>query len=140
MSLIETIQDKYNELNTVAGNGLLGSVRQKAFAQYNKMGIPTSRNEEWKYTRLGSLTNKNYALQTTTVLPSADVIDNIRLKSESAAELFFVNGVFPPVAAAMSMITEPLRILFNISSVINIGAFFPGIQKRHSFTCIYAVF
>lgn len=94
MSLVETIQDKYNELNTIAGNGLLGSVRQKAFAQYNKMGIPTSRNEEWKYTRLASLTNKNYTLQTTTVLPSADVIDNIRLQSESAAELFFVNGVF----------------------------------------------
>lgn len=94
MSLIETIQDKYNELNTIAGNGLLGSVRQKAFAQYNKVGIPTSRNEEWKYTRLASLTNKNYTLQTTTVLPSAEVIDSIRLQSESAAELFFVNGVF----------------------------------------------
>ena len=60
MSLVETIQDKYKELNVTAGNGLLGNVRAKAFEHYNKLGIPTSRNEEWKYTRLTSLTNKNF--------------------------------------------------------------------------------
>jgi len=94
MSLVETIQDKYKELSTVAGNGLLGSMREKAFEHYNKLGIPTSRNEEWKYTRLTSLANKNFRLQTTTVLPSDEVLSSIRLRSDSAAELFFVNGVF----------------------------------------------
>jgi Fe-S cluster assembly protein SufD len=94
MSLTETIQNKYSELNAIAGNGLLGSMREKAFEFYNKTGIPTSRNEEWKYTRLASLTNKNYALHTTAVLPSDEVLKSIRLKSENAAELFFVNGVF----------------------------------------------
>src|SRR5207342_3468396 len=94
MSLTETIQNKYSELNAIAGNGLLGSMREKAFEFYNKTGIPTSRNEEWKYTRLASLANKNYALHTTAVLPSDKVLESIRLKSENAAELFFVNGVF----------------------------------------------
>src|SRR5205809_5809794 len=94
MSLIETIQDKYNELNAIAGNGLLGNVRAKAFEHYNKLGIPTSRNEEWKYTRLTSLANKNFELHTTTALPSDKVLSSIRLQSECSAELFFVNGVF----------------------------------------------
>ncbi|HEX5151014.1 MAG TPA: Fe-S cluster assembly protein SufD [Parafilimonas sp.] len=94
MSLAETIQDKYKELNTIAGNGLLGSMREKAFEHYNKLGIPTSRNEEWKYTRLTSLVNKNFTLQTTTVLPSDEVLNNIRLQSDNAAELYFINGVF----------------------------------------------
>lgn len=94
MSLTETIQNKYNELNAIAGNGLLGSVREKAFEHYNKLGIPTSRNEEWKYTRLSSITNKNYALHTTAVVPSEETLNNIRLQTECAAELFFVNGVF----------------------------------------------
>ena len=94
MSLVETIQDKYKELSTVAGNGLLGSMREKAFEHYNKLGIPTSRNEEWKYTRLTSLVNKNFALQTTTALPSDEVLNSIRLQSDSAAELYFINGVF----------------------------------------------
>ena len=94
MSLAETIQEKYNELNIIAGNGLLGSMRAKAFEQYNKSGIPTLRHEEWKYTRLNSLTNKDFELHTTAVLPSGKILNSIRLQSEYAAELFFVNGVF----------------------------------------------
>ncbi len=94
MSLVETIQDKYNELNTFAGNGLLGSMREKAFEKYNKSGIPTSRHEEWKYTRLTSLANKNFELNATAILPSDEVLNSIRLQTEYAAELFFINGVF----------------------------------------------
>jgi Fe-S cluster assembly protein SufD len=94
MSLADTIQDKYNELNAIAGNGLLGSMREKAFESFNKLGIPTSRNEEWKYTRLAPLANKNFALHTTTNLPSEETLKSIRLQTEYAAELFFVNGVF----------------------------------------------
>lgn len=94
MSLTETIQNKYNELNAVAGNGLLGSIRAKAFELYNKSGIPTSRNEEWKYTRLTGLTNKNFSVHTAAVVPSEETLNNVRLQAEFAAELFFVNGVF----------------------------------------------
>ena len=94
MSLTETIQDKYNELNAVAGNGLLGSLREKSFELYNKSGIPTSRNEEWKYTRLTGLANKNFSVHTTAVVPSTETLNNVRLQNEFAAELFFVNGVF----------------------------------------------
>jgi len=94
MSLIETIQNKYNEFSAVAGNGLLGNMRAKAFEHYNKLGIPTSKNEEWKYTRITPLTNKNFQLHTTAVLPSKEVLNNIRLQIEYAAELYFVNGVF----------------------------------------------
>jgi len=94
MSLTETIQDKYNELNAVAGNGLLGSMRAKAFELFNKSGIPTSRNEEWKYTRLTGLANKNFSVHTTAAVPSKETLNNVRLQTEFAAELFFVNGVF----------------------------------------------
>ena len=94
MSLTETIQTKYNELNAIAGNGLLGSVRAKAFENFSKMGIPTSRNEEWKYTRLTGITNKNFALHTTATLPDETALNNIRLQQDFAAELFFLNGVF----------------------------------------------
>ena len=41
--------------------------------------------------------------------------------------LFFASGVFPPVDAAKSTITLPLRIDCTISSVMRIGAFLPGI-------------
>lgn len=111
MSLTETIQDKYNELNAAAGNGLLGSLRAKAFELFNKSGIPTSRNEEWKYTRLTGLTNKNFAVHTTAVIPTKETLNNVRLQTESAAELFFVNGVF---VKGISTFTNDALVVLNL--------------------------
>jgi len=111
MSLTDTIQDKYNELNAVAGNGLLGSLRQKSFELYNKSGIPTSRNEEWKYTRLTGLANKNFSVHTTAVVPSTETLNNVRLQNEFAAELFFVNGVF---VKEISTFTNDALVVLNL--------------------------
>ena len=111
MSLTDTIQDKYNELNAVAGNGLLGSLRQKSFELYNKSGIPTSRNEEWKYTRLAGLANKNFSVHTTAVVPSTETLNNVRLQNEFAAELFFVNGVF---VKEISTFTNDALVVLNL--------------------------
>jgi Fe-S cluster assembly protein SufD len=94
MSLVEAIQDKYNELKATAGNGLLSNVRAKAFEHFNKSGIPTLRNEEWKYTRLTGLVNKDYTLYTNADAAEKETLNSIRLESEYAAELFFVNGAF----------------------------------------------
>src|ERR1044071_4050322 len=93
MSLVNTIADKYSEIQSQNGNVLLHDLRQKGYEAYNRMGFPTQRHEEWKYTRLNALVNKNYKLPAA-VTPSADVLANIRLQKSPAAELFFVNGVF----------------------------------------------
>jgi len=111
MSLTETIQNKYNELSAIAGNGLLGSVRAKAFENFNKLGIPTSRNEEWKYTRLTGITNKDFALHTATALPAETALNEIRLQKDCAAELFFVNGVF---AKEISKINSDALVVLNL--------------------------
>jgi Fe-S cluster assembly protein SufD len=93
MSLTDNIADKYLELESQNGNALLHNVREKAYESYNRMGIPTQRHEEWKYTRLNALVNKDYSISKT-ALPSAETIAGIRLQQSPAAELFFVNGVF----------------------------------------------
>src|SRR5258706_1559821 len=93
MSLTDTIQNKYSELQSQNGNALLHTIRQKAYEAYNRMGIPTQRHEEWKYTRLNALVNKDYSLSNAAPL-SAETIANIRLQQSPAAELFFVNGIF----------------------------------------------
>lgn len=126
MSLTETIQDKYNELNAVAGNGLLGSVRAKAIEVFNKSGIPTSRNEEWKYTRLTGLTNKNFALHTTAILPSEERLNNARLQTATAAELFFVNGVF---IKDISTINSNALVVLNLHEAAE-GEYKPYVQQH----------
>ena len=49
---------------------------QKAFETFNQLGIPTVRNEEWKYTRIGGLFNKDFKLAV-----SADALDQKDLET-----------------------------------------------------------
>src|SRR5215831_17005604 len=96
MNAIEIIKQKFDELQATSKNGL-SDVRQSAFNEFNKLGIPTSKHEEWKYTRVSSLFNKEYNLvngKSNSSINSKD-INAIRLPGfEEANELVFVNGVF----------------------------------------------
>lgn len=92
--LKELIQNKYNN-EAFDGNGSLQSLSQKGIQLFNEQGIPTVKHEEWKYTRIANVLNKDfsYAVNATAVT-KADV-DAVRLPgNESANELVFINGIY----------------------------------------------
>ena len=97
MSTIETFKERFNQYQ--AGNGTSGltTIRRNAFDTFNQMGIPTSRHEEWKYTRIGGVFNKEHQIpvsEANTSISSAD-LDALRLPGHDRAnELVFVNGLF----------------------------------------------
>jgi Fe-S cluster assembly protein SufD len=79
------------------GEGGLSVVRRDAFKAFRQMGIPTAKHEEWKYTRIGGLFNKEYEFpgQQLTGTVSAAEMDALRLPGhEDANELIFINGFF----------------------------------------------
>ncbi|MGZ3940554.1 MAG: Fe-S cluster assembly protein SufD, partial [Flavisolibacter sp.] len=61
MNTIEIIKERYQQLQLNNGTSPLTSIEQNAFNTFNTLGVPTNRNEEWKYTRIGSVFNKPYA-------------------------------------------------------------------------------
>lgn len=74
----------------------LGAIRQEAFNTFRKAGIPGAKHEEWKYTRIGGLFNKDYHFPANLPAPlsSADMAP-VRLPGhEQANELIFVNGLY----------------------------------------------
>jgi Fe-S cluster assembly protein SufD len=77
-------------------NSPLSSIRKAAFTSFDQLGIPTVKHEEWKYTRISSLFNKEF--QVTPMVDSglkAEDIASFRLPGrESANELIFINGRF----------------------------------------------
>lgn len=90
------ITEQFDQLQATGNSSKLFALRQEAFQAFNQLGIPTGRNEEWKYTRISSLFNKEYQLTTpaTGALTAAD-LDAIRLPEHAAAnELFFINGIY----------------------------------------------
>jgi Fe-S cluster assembly protein SufD len=94
---VEYFKEKFDLLQHANKDSLLGSVHQQAFNAFRTMGIPTVKHEEWKYTRVGSLFNKEYSValdQKTNSLSNED-INAVRLPGhEEANELFFINGIF----------------------------------------------
>jgi Fe-S cluster assembly protein SufD len=99
MNTVEYFKERFELLDSGNGGSAISDLRRQAFNSFSKWGIPTAKHEEWKYTRIGSLFNKEYQL------PAADSfkdnqstildIDPFRLPGyENANELVFINGLF----------------------------------------------
>jgi Fe-S cluster assembly protein SufD len=111
MNTLETIKERYRQMQSNNGSSVLTPVEQNAFDAFNKMGIPTVKNEEWKYTRIGSAFNKEYALAANeqTISFTASDLDAVRLPGHEAAnELVFVNGIY--VASLSTIRSKALLI------------------------------
>ena len=111
MNTIESFKERFDQLQSVPGNKNLNAFRNDAFNAFSKMGIPSAKHEEWKYTRIGGVFNKEYQFpfnQITTSVSSVDV-DAVRLPGhEGANELVFVNGIF----------SFPLSVIRSVELVV----------------------
>jgi Fe-S cluster assembly protein SufD len=95
MNTLDTIRERYQKLQSSNGSSVLTPVEQNAFNAFNNMGIPTVKHEEWKYTRISSAFNKEYALAAGDTSQAAEHLAEIRLPgSEEANELVFINGLY----------------------------------------------
>ena len=48
MNLLDNIQKEFDEIEVDS----LSPIRKDAFASFQKLGIPSARHEEWKYTNI----------------------------------------------------------------------------------------
>ena len=96
MNTIELIQQRFDQLEEQNKHSYLSPLRKDALRAFHQMGIPTVRHEEWKYTRIGSVFNKEFdaPIGREITITSAD-LESLRLPGSSAAnEIVFVNGVY----------------------------------------------
>ena len=97
MDTTNFFKEHFDKLQLKNGSSGLEAIRQKAFHSFNEKGIPAARHEEWKYTRIGSLFNKEYDFPLQAVDISDEDLKELRLPGHEAAnELVFVNGIFSP--------------------------------------------
>jgi Fe-S cluster assembly protein SufD len=97
MNTIEAIKERYQQLQSNNGSSALTPTEQEAFNSFNTLGIPTVKDEEWKYTRISSVFNKQYAFNPENLSSSISQkdLDAIRFPGfEEANELVFVNGLY----------------------------------------------
>lgn len=113
MNTIDNIKERFNELQSLNGSNLLSTVGEKAFEAFNKAGIPTSRNEEWKYTRISSVFNKEFRFAAGATSFSKEDFATVKLPGhEQVNELVFINGVYAQNLSSVrsaSLVLQPLK-------------------------------
>lgn len=91
----------FEELQAQAPGGTVHTIREEGFRSFSSKGIPTRKNEEWKYTAIGDVFKKEFSFPHSTGLTAAD-IQKFRIPgSEEAHALFFINGKYVPAFSAL---------------------------------------
>lgn len=92
------ISGQFNRLQNAGATPFLRDIRQAGFQQFNKSGIPTFKNEEWKYTFISNLFKKEYQFASEKQANETDLqqaVTDTRLPGyENANELVFINGIY----------------------------------------------
>jgi len=114
MNTIENIKDRFHQLQSNNGCSQLTPIEQNAFDAFSKLGIPTVKHEEWKYTRISTLFNKEFEFipANQTISLSGKDVDAVRLPDhEEANELVFVNGLY---SASLSIIRSASLVVLPL--------------------------
>ncbi|QHT67589.1 Fe-S cluster assembly protein SufD [Rhodocytophaga rosea] len=94
----------------VADTAALYTRRQEAIRHFDRLGFPTTKNEEWKYTDVKNLLKKDFdftpARNTPTIQP--DKLHSLLIPDTDANVIVFVNGVFN---SSLSNIISPAEEL-----------------------------
>lgn len=109
MSFTDTINEKFSALQQ--NSSRLQAFRQKGFDNFQRLGIPGSKNEEWKYTRISALFSKNFEINTSGTLAKSPAyyLGAVRLPgSIGSNELVFINGVY---SKECSRVTDGLFVM-----------------------------
>lgn len=69
--------------------------QKEAFSQFEALGFPTTKHEEWKYSNVKNLVNDGFTFQEASDLGVAEV-DALSIPHQEGNILYFVNGVYQP--------------------------------------------
>lgn len=82
-----------------------------------KNGLPTRKDERWKYADLNFLTHKNFSVATKEQANNLqDVIHQYRLRCGDSIMLVFVNGYFIPMLSDLSKLPNGMVVLGMIEA------------------------
>lgn len=87
----------------------LKHLRANAIAQFERLGFPTTRNEEWKYTNIAPILKHDFR-PAQLVPQSVATLDDFTYPEARRSQLVFVNGVFAPELSNLSAVPSGLTI------------------------------
>ena len=114
------------ESQLAEGDTTLHRVRREAIRQFDRLGFPTTKHEEWKYTNVGALTKQAFQFRSSTNLTMADV-SALFVPHLEANVVVFVNGIYQ---AGLSRLISPKEDLL-VENFADAYRRDPALVERH---------
>jgi Fe-S cluster assembly protein SufD len=93
------------------GHNGLARLREEALQRFMSRGLPTTREEEWRFTSVAPIAERTFALARPSAAEvSADDIAPLRLPIAPAVELVFVNGRHVPALSRVGALPTGSRV------------------------------
>jgi len=85
-------------------------LRDEAIRNFDKLGFPTIRHEEWKYSNVSNLIKQTFDFHTKTAFNQSD-LDKIPLPHLNGNVLYFINGVYNAELSQIATPENKLRVI-----------------------------
>lgn len=85
-------------------------LRSEAMKSFDKLGFPTIRHEEWKYSNVSNLVKQTFDFHKKTDFNQSD-LDKISLPNLTGNVLYFINGVYNPEISIIATPENKLKVI-----------------------------
>lgn len=103
MNLTERIHSEFTQYKDHAKQDAFFALRENAYTEFEKLGVPTTKHEEWKYTNLKPVAEKAFRLGGAVSEAVKELVKQSIFSALDANLLVFVNGLYD---AGLSRIVE----------------------------------
>lgn len=107
--LIEDFQASQSTLNGKASSPI-NQLRRDAMNSFEKLGFPTIRHEEWKYSNVANLIKNTFDFHVQTDFTQTD-LDTLPIPHLTGNILYFINGIYDESLSVIKSPNEKLKVL-----------------------------
>ena len=111
-SLFQQLTSTFQELETSNDTPAVKALREEAYTRFHELGFPTVKNEDWKYTNIHSLINRNYLLNEDVDVSNLD-LSAADIPGLDAHRIVLINGqyvlAFSSLEDEIGLIVKPIE-------------------------------
>jgi Fe-S cluster assembly protein SufD len=98
---------------SIADSSWIDELRRRGAAQFESVGYPSTKSEEWRFTQLAPITRTRFrpAGRESHGKLIAETVAQFSFGKEAAAELVFVNGFFEPQLSRLGKLSLGVRVM-----------------------------
>ncbi len=105
----------------IASPGWIERLRRDGIEQFNRVGFPSNKLEDWRQTNVAPIARTNFIPARIGHDLTAHDIRAFSFRDESLCELVFINGQFSPGLSDLGQLPEGLRVT-NLAALIGSGS------------------